>query len=182
MVKLLQAIFDRIFAVAGALLFSQLPHYFHAYTQRLGGHLGELGMQMKTLQDAAARSGKTLGLYIEKFVNNPDGDIALQGEFMQSLIARFSEIGSAYRAMVEASPLTRPMHFLQTFQPDVAKLTLHDFSFGLELTPETGIYALIGMGAGMLLFALMNGLLAFLRVGFSSGFCGLKTLFRKTYA
>lgn len=182
MIKFLQAIFDRIFAVAGALLFSQLPHFFQAYTQRLGGHLGELGMQIRTLQEAAAKGGKTLDLYIEKFVKNPDSDIALQGEFMQSLVTRFSEIGRAYQGMADSSPLNRPFHFIQTFQPDVAKLTFNDFSFGLEFTPETGIYVLIGMGMGMLLFALMNGLLSFLRGGLSSVFFGLRTLFRKRYA
>lgn len=182
MVKLFQALFDRMFAVAGAVLFSQLPHFFQNYTQRLGGHLEEIKRQLFNLEQAAQKSGKTLPQYIEKFTVNSDQDIALQGEYMQSLISRFSDISRAYDGMALGAPWTRAFHFVQTLQFDIAKLTFNDFSFGLEFTPETGVYALVGMGIGILLFTVVNGILCIAKNGFVFICLSIKHFFLKQHA
>jgi hypothetical protein len=156
MSKLLSGLIDRIFVVLGVMTFSQAPHFFYAYTQRLGGHLAELRMQISTLRIAAEKSGKSFEQYIDKFVTHKDPDIALQGEFMQSLLARFSDISEAYYSMVQTSSLGRPFHFFQFIQWDVAKMTVEDYQFGLSFTTESAIYALLGMGLGYLLFSVVK--------------------------
>jgi len=152
MSNLLRGLIDRIFVVIGAIFFAQAPHFFQAYTQRLGGHMAELQIQISALRSAAERSGKGFEEYIHKLVTHFDPDVILQGEFIQSMQSRFTDISSAYSAMVHATPLSRPFQFFQHLQLDVVKMTAQDFQFGLAFTLESGIYALIGMAVGYLLY------------------------------
>jgi len=161
MFKALGGIIDRVFVVAGAVCFAQTPHFFQAYTQRLGGHVAELKIQSAYLHVSAQKTGKTVAEYVHKFLTHLDPDIALQGEFMQTMQERFVTISSAYHAMVDSTVLTRPFQFLRHVQWDVAQMTLKDFQFGLSLTLEAGLYALVGMGVGYLLFCLLRAIAAF---------------------
>jgi hypothetical protein len=159
MFKLIGGLIDRVCVVAGAVVFAQAPHFFQAYTQRLGGHLGEVHNQLVQIRTAAERSGKSLEEYIAKFTSHVDPDISRQGEFMQSLATRFTELTKAYMALIHSTPWERPFAFLRHLQADIAETAFQDFHFGLELTTETAIYALIGMGAGYLLFSTIHAAL-----------------------
>lgn len=161
MFRIVKGLIDRIFVVIGAVLFAQAPQFFNSYGQRLGGHMAELQRQISALQQAADRSGKGLAEYIHKFVNHSDPDVAMQGDFMQSMVARYSEISNAYLSLINADPWLRPFQFIYHLQPDITRMTLSDFQPGLSLTPESGIYALIGMGFGYLLYL---GIRAILRI------------------
>ena len=152
MFKWLNGLIDRIFVVAGAVLFSQAPHFYQQYLQRLGGHVEELKLQTAALQQAAAKSGKTFGEVIQKFLSNTDLDFAAQGEVLQSMFTRYSDLNHAYSSLANATVFTRPFVFLKYFQFDIAKMTLADFTFGLTLTVEAGVYALAGMMFGYFLY------------------------------
>lgn len=170
MFNLLRGFIDRIFVVIGAIFFAQAPHFFQAYTQRLGGHMAELHKQISFLRSAAEKSDKSLEEYIYKFISHTDSDIALQGEFMQSMQMRFTDISSAYSAMIHSTVLSRPFEFLHYIKVDVVKMTLQDFQFGLAFTAESGFYALIGMGVGYFLYSLIRLIISFpFKIGIGRG-------------
>lgn len=162
MLPIVGSLLDRVFVVLGAFAFAQAPHFFQAYIQRLGGHMTELKMQMAVLQLSADKSGKTLDQYIHKFLNHSDTDIVAQGEFMDSIVSRFSDISDTYYLMTHSPPLSLPFNFLQSLHLEIAKMTLQDFSMGLDLTFETTIYAIVGMGIGYLTFSFFKFVFLFI--------------------
>ena len=157
----LAELMDRVFVVAGALVFSQAPVFFQQYTQRLGGHVSELRRQVSLLQSNAALSGKSLAEYVQKFVGSQDPDFSLQGNAMEQMLSRYTELRQAYEALLQAPPLSKPLVFLKDLQPDVAQLTLSDFSFGLQFTPEALAYALAGIVFGYFTFRSLKGIFSF---------------------
>lgn len=166
MFKVLDGLIDRIFAALGALVFAQVPSFFNAYNQRLGGHLSELQLQIASMQKAAQISGKGLQEYIQKFVAYNDVDVASQGGIMNGMLERFSQLTDAHQSLIHASPFTRPFFFVRHLQFDIAQKTLDDFQISLSFTLESGIYALIGMGAGYFLYTALKKMI--LKIGAAS--------------
>lgn len=152
MTKWLSVIIDRVCVVVGALLFSQAPQFFSLYTHRLAGHAEEIKIHTAAIRYAAQKSGKELLEYVQKFSNHHDLDVSLQGEMMQNMMARQTELSKAYIAMQDATPFSRPFHFLKYFNPEIAKATLVQFQPGLVFSAEAVIYAVVGMGVGFSLF------------------------------
>jgi hypothetical protein len=149
----------RLSAIAGALIFSQLPQYLQQYTQRLGGHVVEARLQVEQLQLLAARSGKSLPQYIHKFIASHDLDFAQQGEWMQQLVDRYTELSLAWEALINATPFTRLYACLSHFQSDVAKAVLAIFQPAIPMTAEAGAYALIGAVLGWASYRFLSRLL-----------------------
>lgn len=143
---------SRLSAVAGALIFSQLPQYLQQYTQRLGGHVNEIGRLVEQLQMLALQSGKSLSQYIDKFTRSNDPDFAQQGEWMQTLVERHAQLSAAWEAITHATPLTRLSAYLAHHQSEIAKTTLAFFQPAFPMTVEAGIYALIGALIGYLIY------------------------------
>ena len=156
MLRWLNGLFDRIFVVAGAVLFSQVPHFFQHYTQRLGGHVAELRLQIEALQQAAEKSGKNVHEYVQKFLSQSDLDFTYQGELMRSMFTRYTDLDQAYDSLIHSTVFTRPIVFLRHLQLDIAQMTLSDFTFGLTFTVEALVYALIGLGFGYLLYWILS--------------------------
>lgn len=144
---------DRIFAVIGALVFSQAPMFMQQYKQQLAGHVAELQMQIDAINKAAAESGKSLEAFIQKFTSNPDLDFMRQGEVMQNMRERYQALSETYVSLNEASTFTKPFVFLSNLHSDIVQSTFKTFNFGLEFSLEGLIYALVGIFLGYSLFA-----------------------------
>jgi hypothetical protein len=160
MLKWLNGLIDRIFVVAGAVLFSQAPHFLQHYTQRLGGHVAELRLQIEALRLAAEKSGKSVHEYVQKFLSQTDLDFTYQGEVMRSMFTRYTDLDQAYFSLIHSTVFTRPFVFLKHLQLDIAKMTLADFTFGVTLTVEALLYALAGMGFGYFVYRVLSGIVA----------------------
>lgn len=156
MVQWISGFIDRLLVVLGALVFSQAPQFFAQYMHRLSGHVEELRIHIRSLQQAAQKSGMELPQYIEKFTEHQDFAFSTHGEMMQGMLTRYSEISQASIAMQETTPLTRPFVFLQHFNFDIAKATVAQFQPGVLLTIEGAVYAVIGMGIGYMLYQLFS--------------------------
>ncbi len=152
MLNWLGSLLDRLFAVAGALLFSQAPQFFQQYSHRLAGHVSELQVLISNIQTAAARTGKGLSEYVYKFTQHADVDFSSQGEMMNGIISRHIDLKKALISMQDATALSRPFHFLQSFNLEIAQSTLRDFQPGLLITAEGLAYALVGMGVGIAVY------------------------------
>lgn len=152
MIKIIGGLLDRIFAVIGALLFSQVPVFMQQYTQRLAGHVAELSIQIEKMRQAASLTGKTLQQYVQKFMSASDPDFARQGVIMNEMTHRWQNLSEGLTAMQNASAVTRPFAFGYHLNLDIFKNTFQSFDLGLVFTVEGFIYALIGIAAGYLAF------------------------------
>lgn len=152
MFKWFGGLLDRICAVAGALAFSQVPLFMQQYKQQLSGHVVELQLQVKAMRQAAMLTGKTLEQFIGKFSSSTDGDFARQGEIMHAMVLRWQALTDGFTALNEASTFSAPFVFLSHFNLEIAKETAGAFSPGIPLSLEGGVWAVIGIAAGYLLF------------------------------
>jgi hypothetical protein len=153
MLKWIVNMLDRIFAVIGALVFSQAPMFMQQYKQQLAGHVAELHIQIDAINKAALESGKTLDAFIQKFTTNADLDFMRQGEVMQNMTERYRTLLENYAALTEASAFTKPFVFISNLHNDIVQSTFKTFNFGLEFSLEGLIYALVGIFLGYSLFA-----------------------------
>lgn len=144
---------DRIFVVAGALVFLQAPLFIQQYQQQLSGHVDELRMQVDAMRMSATHSDKTLDQYIEKFTQSSDGDFSRQGELMSGMVKRLDDLSFGMAKLNEANPWSRPFLFMWYSKQDIVQTTIHSFSLGIPLTFEGLVFALVGMIIGCLLFA-----------------------------
>lgn len=149
-------IIDRVFAVAGAIAFMQIPQYMQAYTLSLAGRVAELSYQVDQITHAAKKSGKTLQEFIQKFQSSTDADFSSQGFFMEGMVKRLTELSDALAAIQTSNPFFRPFTFLSHFNYDISQTALKDFQFGLSLSWESLIFALLGMLFGMGAYALLR--------------------------
>lgn len=162
MVKWVIHLVDRLFAVSGALLFSQAPLFIQQYQHQLYGHISELKTHIAAMQKSAAFSGKTLNQYILKFIKSGDVDFASQGELMQSSIQRYETLNTGYQALVESPIYYKPLLFFKYYDWDIGKSTYETFKWGLSFNMETLSYALLGTVFGLSIFWLLQKLIKFI--------------------
>lgn len=158
MITWLISFFDRLFAFAGGLLFSQVPSFMLQYQQQLAGHVNELNLQISLLRQIADKSGKSLDEYIKKFIDNPDPDFSRQGEFLQEMVTRFINLSFSYNQIKEADVWHRPFVFLRNIYSDIAWKTYANYDFAVVFSVEGLIYAAIGFVFGFLIFFLIKSL------------------------
>lgn len=156
MMKWLSGLLDRAFAVIGAIVFAQAPLFMQEYTQQLIGRTAELRLQVNAMRQAASLSGKTLEQLTQKFMENSDPDVVLQGKVMLSIVERWQQLSEALTAMQGSSIWGRPFAFIYHLNTDVFSSTFHQFKLGLPLNLEGGLYALAGLTTGYLFYTLIR--------------------------
>ncbi len=155
----LAKIVDRCFAVAGALLFCQLPLFIHQYVLLLSGHVTESKLQVAALEKTANLNGKTTQEYIQKFVSMNDADVSSLGEWMRNLIERCEHLTQSYSALEQATVWSKPFVFFTHVDPSIFSETVHQFSPGVPATLEGIVYAVVGIGIGIFCYWLLKKLL-----------------------
>lgn len=158
-IRLISGIIDRLFAVAGVIIFTQVPVFYQQYLQRLSGHLSELELQISVLKKTASRSGKTLEAYITKFIRDPDSDFNAQGQFMDNMVQRLADLKYSFTAMAEAPIWSHPFYLFRYADSDVAWATFASFEPGLSFTLESLGYALLGLAFGLGTYKLLRWVL-----------------------
>lgn len=156
MMSLLSGFIDRALAVVGVLVFTQIPLYYQQYVSKLSGHLSEIELQITVLKQTAARTGKTLQAYIEKFLAHSDQDVASQGQFMQGMLDRLDHLRNAYTQLTEAPIWAHPLYLLRYGDSEIASSTFSQFEPGLSFSLESLVYGLIGLAFGLGLFKLLR--------------------------
>lgn len=154
-------LFDRVFAVVGALACAQVPMFIQQYSQQLTGRVAELKLQVGSIASAAAQGSKSLPQYIQRFIDSGDQDFMLQGELMQKMTLRFGKLSGALDDLSTTSIWTKPLVFIRDFSWDIAQSTFADFQPGIPFTLEGLVYALIGIGLGYGLFSVIASLWRF---------------------
>lgn len=147
---------DRIFAVLGALLFSQIPLFIIYYIQQLQGHVSELQVQVDAIRRLASQNGKSLEHYIQKFLSSSDLDFHGQGLLMQKMVERLEAFSKALFSLQQASIWERPVIFVKNLDWSIFQATLDHYEVGLPITLEGAFYALLGIFIGFLIFYLIK--------------------------
>jgi hypothetical protein len=152
---------DRVFSVAGAMLFFQAPFFMTQYQHQLYGHVSELQSQIQTMTKAAALTGKTLQQYVAKFLASGDTDFTSQGRIIHGIIERYQELNTSYNALQEASIYTKPYFFVKYYDWNIGISTWHSFTAGFSFTTESLVYTAAGLLFGLVFYRMLR---AFCRV------------------
>lgn len=159
MFRWIGGLIDRLFAVIGALIFSQIPLFMLHYQYQLAGHVNELQTQVGAMKNAAAMTGKSLQQYVIKFLSSDDFDFKNQGHIMNQLIQRYDRLSEGYQALQESSIYFKPFVFVKYLDGPIANSTWKSFKMGFSLSLEGAAYALIGMLTGLIVYTLLRKML-----------------------
>jgi hypothetical protein len=168
---------DRCFAILGAFAGSQIPAFMHQYTQRLAGHVDELTLLVKNLNQLASAAHKTLEQYIQKFTSTNDPDFVQQGEFMYGVITRWNDLSQILSQLAQSSLWERPFIFFKNIQYDIAQPTLASFQMSITMNVEGFIYMAIGALVSVEIYQFFTFCLTRL---YKRGYSVISNLFKKS--
>jgi hypothetical protein len=149
-----QRLADGIAAVVGAAALSQFPEFFQQYLQRLGGRLDQAIVQRDRIVAAANQHSLAIQEYLRRLVDNPDAVVRSEGANAAAALADAARLTAAHDALVAAGPWERPLAFARGFDPDLARATWERFIPAVPLSPESLLYAGMGLVLGLMLLAL----------------------------
>lgn len=143
-------------AVAGAAGLAQFPALYRQYLQNLAGRLAQARQDL----DPVARDARERGLSIERYLERASAEGGeLTGTLVQGYRQAFDSVQrleTAYAALRDAGPVTRPLAFLRHLDTGVLQGTLADYGPAVPVSAEGGVYALAGMTAGLGLLAALE--------------------------
>lgn len=147
-----------IFGLTGAVLLSQFPEFIQQYSQRLGGHLNELNIQVSELDSRAEKNGKERAAYIRHLIEQPDDAAQREGRYLLVLLARQERIAKAHHALVERGGGIRMFAFVENFDWPIVDETLKAYKPALPFSGESALFSVIGFVAGAAIYGLFFGL------------------------
>jgi len=150
--KALDHLMDRVFAVAGALACSQIPRFMQQYMDVMSGAYAESKKAMDILKEQAASTGKSLEEFINKHLQNMDPDFQASGRSMMSAFERMQFYKQTLELWRESPIWKKPYIFFTHLDMDL--LAAVDFTPGLPLNAEGLVYALAGIVAGIIFYQL----------------------------
>lgn len=150
--RFLDYLLDRIIAVAGTVIFVQMPLFIVQYKQRLGGHVDELARVIIQYNEAAKESGKTIDMYIDMHIKSNVSDFVKTGEIIQRNIDRYADLSNALKELSTSIGFNKFIVFIKNIDFSIAKSTLINFTPGVPLSSEGAVYACIGLIIGIALY------------------------------
>lgn len=148
---------DALAGTAGAAALAQFPAFYQQYLQRLGGRLDQAMAAVERLQEAAAEQSLTLSAYVRYFLDASDPVFRREGQNLVATLTEAQDLKAAHAALEEASPVTRPMVFLDHVDPDLVTATFRSYVPALPIDSEGLAYAAIGLLTGLVLLAGCQG-------------------------
>ncbi len=147
----------------GAGAFAQFPAFYQQYLQRLGGRLDQTRDDLQRLMADAQTLGRSIEAYIAELQNAGTSAAAHAAKRELERLGRADEFETAYGALLQATPLERPLVFAKHWDPAIARDTFKGYEPALPATAEGLCYALAGAFVAMLILAACEGGLGGLR-------------------
>lgn len=144
--RAINALFDRIFAFSGAILFSQVPGLIAQYYSILRGAAAEARRNSEGFKSQAALLGRDLKSFIGEHIKSTDPLFRASGKVMQETINRSEELERGVEALNGADLWERPILFFYYFDWNLIKEL--KFTPVLPLSIEGFVYAIAGLIAG----------------------------------
>lgn len=155
MLKKLHILFALLFAVA----LSQFPEFHQQYTQRVGGALDELTLQVAALDERAAKAGMDRYDYVRHFQGNPDDIVKGEGDAMLETLARRQRLSKAYERLIHAPWYMIVVETAFHLEPDIAANTAKSFVPAVPISFAGGVHTFAGFMIGYLLPAALGSLI-----------------------
>lgn len=135
---------ERLILIAGAILFAQMPMFIGQYEAHLEGHVEELRYQEATIARLAPSFKENPKAYIERLNNRETVEEKSQALFLTELLDRKANLEAHMDALREARAYSRPFYFMIYFDSAIAREAYQRFTFGVPLTLETCLWAVVG--------------------------------------
>ncbi len=159
-----------VFALLCAVAMSQFPEFHQQYTQRIGGALDELTLQVAALDERARNAGMDRYDYVRHFQNNSDNIVKGEGDAMLATLSRQQRLAIAYDRLTEA-----PWYMIVVetafqmeggfddetafhLEPDVAANTAQVFVPAVPISFSGAVHTFAGFLIGYLLPAMLGSL------------------------
>ena len=151
--KFLDSILDRIFAIIGAILLSQIPAFITHYIQRLGGHVAEAQRNAQSWQDIANKTTDgNMDILTSEYLSSSIATTVEAGKKCLADVERLNELKEAIDAITNAPILTKSFSFLKHMDIDIARATLKSFVPNVPMNAESIAYAVAGLLLAMLMY------------------------------
>lgn len=141
LLRKLDSLTGTILASVGGLVAAQLPVFVQQYVQRLGGHVDEAHRHLARVVGDA-----TFGRL------EPAARLMLE----TSARERLADLERQQLTLDAASPLWRPVAFLQSFDPDIAAAAIERFVPALPLDAAGLVYGGAGIVVTWLLYEVVK--------------------------
>jgi len=164
-VEWLVKILDRLFVVAGALIFSQFPLFIQQYLGRLSGHIEELSYQLQLRKDVAKKFGITLDGYTQKLLAAAEPVIHQEGLFLQAMKSRMESLQNGFNSITEANLFTKPFLFFYHADGAIFTRAAKAYSWGIPLSIEGFVYAVMGVVVAYATYTLLARFLTKVKIG-----------------
>ncbi|WP_421880320.1 DUF2937 family protein [Pacificispira sp.] len=147
-----------VFALLCAVAMSQFPEFHQQYTQRIGGALDELTLQVAALDERARNAGMDRYDYVRHFQNNSDSIVKGEGDAMLATLSRQQRLAKAYDRLTEAPWYMIVVETAFHLEPDVAANTAEVFVPAVPISFSGAVHTFAGFLIGYLLPAMLGSL------------------------
>ncbi len=139
--------------MAGAAGFAQFPAFYQQYLQRLGGRRDQARLDIAQILQDAQNLGQSLQAHLKELMSSGTSQAQQAAERELERVDNAERLETAYKALVEAGPLQRPVAFAEYFDAHIATETAKIFQPSVPVTTEAVIYAGLGMLIALALLA-----------------------------
>jgi hypothetical protein len=141
---------DRVFSMAGAVIFSQIPRFMDQYKDVLQGALFESSKMVQSITLRANEVHRSLEEFIGKHLGSQDPDFIASGKIMQEALNRYDRYKEAFDALSSANIFKKPFVFFYYIDWELFKAV--KFTPGIPMTVEGAVYAVAGLMFGFIFY------------------------------
>jgi hypothetical protein len=146
---MIRRLIDGIAATAGAAVLSQCPAFLSQYQQQIAGRAAQARLDVAGLLHAAAQHGLSPEQYLSRAASEGGKlSLVLVSDARHTMDA-LTRLQATYDSLVRASPLARPIVFVDHLDLSAVKATFANFTPAVPLTTEGLIYAAAGLLLGL---------------------------------
>ena len=151
--KAVDGLMDRVCAVVGAIMMSQIPGFISHYVQRLGGHVDEAKLNVAGWQEIANKTTDgSIGKLVSRYQGSDMAETVEAGRKCLADIDRLENLQEALVAITDASAWSRPFAFLGHIDLSVGRSALGSYTPNVPVDLPGLVYAAIGLVLAVLIY------------------------------
>jgi hypothetical protein len=151
--KAVDGLMDRVCAVVGAIMMSQIPGFISHYVQRLGGHVDEAKRNVAGWQEIANKTTDgSIGKLVSRYQSSDMAETVEAGQKCLADIDRLENLQDALVAITDASAWSRPFAFLGHIDLSVGRSALGSYTPNVPVDLPGLVYAAIGLVLAVLIY------------------------------